>query len=170
MRELPDATVLLAEDDVVSREMVSRMLTRLPVAEVLKAADGIEAIECIERVGGKVDAAILDFSMPRMHGLQVLKRIRIGGTSAPTGLPCIMLTGHSDSRLHGLAKGLGVGEFVEKPATFSELKAHLEHIMASSAPSAPPDVYRQVEVDAPVEALLEMADAQGSGGVKHSAA
>lgn len=154
-KSLAGATVLVAEDDVVSLEIVSRMLPRLSVAKVLKARDGVEATEQIEQAGGKVDAAVLDFSMPRMHGLQVLRRIRAGETSADAGLPCIMLTGHDDSRLHGLAITLGANAFLRKPATFDRLKECLERAIAENTPAAAPDACRQVDVEDSVEAILE---------------
>jgi CheY-like chemotaxis protein len=154
-KSLAGATVLVAEDDVVSLEIVSRMLPRLSIAEVLKAKDGVEAIEQIERAEGKVYAAILDFSMPRVHGLQVLRKIRADETSADAGLPCIMLTGHDDSGLHGLALALGANTFLRKPATFDKLKESLERITAESTPAATPDAYRQIDVEDSVEAILQ---------------
>ena len=163
-KSLAGATVLVAEDDVVSLEIVSRMLPRLSVAKVLKAKDGVEAIEQIERVGGRVDAAILDFSMPRMHGLQVLRRIRAGETSADAGLPCVVLTGHDDSRLHGLVATIGANTFLRKPATFDKLKENLERVIAESLPAAAPDAFRQVNVEDSTEVILErIAGTRGDG-------
>lgn len=154
-KSLENATILVVEDDVMSLEMVARMLPRLPVAGVLKAADGVEAIECMEQAGGKVDAAIVDFRMPRMHGLQLLKKIRTGETSAHAGLPCMMLTGHRDSRLFGFAMALDANAFMQKPATFGKLKTHLERIIDENATKATPDFYRRIDVEAPLNAVLE---------------
>lgn len=150
-------TILVAEDDVISLEMVSRTLRRLPIGTVLKAADGTEAIAQIEQAGGKVDAAILDFSMPLMHGLQVLKKIRIGETSARPGLPCMMLTGHTDAHLHRLAKALDANAFLQKPVTFDKLKEQLERIINENAKPSDPEAYRLVDVAPSVDAILERA-------------
>lgn len=123
-KSLVDATILVAEDEIVSREMVARVLTRLAVTHVLRAKDGVEAPDLIEQAGGAIDTAIMDFNLPRLHGLQVLKRIRTDETAAPAGLLCT--TGSDEARLLGLASAsaLGVGAFLPKarpPSTNSRL-------------------------------------------------
>ena len=153
-KTLPDAVVLVVEDDRMSIEILARMLPRVPVSRVLKAGDGVDAIAQIDRIDGNIDAAILDFSMPRMHGLQLLKKIRTGETSAPAGLPCMMLTGHQDARLFGLAMSLAANAFVQKPVTFDKLKHHLERIIQQGAAQVAPAVYRNVAVEAPVDEIL----------------
>jgi CheY-like chemotaxis protein len=155
VKSLASTTVLVVDDDAMSREMVSRMLARLPVAGVLKASDGIEAIERIGQAGGAVDAAILDFNMPRMHGLQLLKKIRTAETLARPGLPCIMLSGHNDAGLHDLALALRANAFLQKPAIFGKLKAELERILPDTMAAGMPDALDEIDVAGTIEAILE---------------
>lgn len=74
--EIPkgDETILLADDEEMIREFASEFLEDLGY-QVLLAADGLEALETYEKKQGEIDLVILDMVMPRLTGLEVLKRI-----------------------------------------------------------------------------------------------
>src|SRR4051812_10121158 len=68
------AAILLVDDDDVARHIVRRMLERAG-HHVEEAGDGEAAITALEG-GLKPDCMVLDLMMPRLSGVDVLRRIR----------------------------------------------------------------------------------------------
>src|SRR5262249_20759875 len=79
--------VVVADDDQMTREACSEFL-RSEGATVLEAADGVEALTALEAT--KPDVLIVDLMMPRLDGMGVLRRLRMG-RSAPQRV--IVITG-----------------------------------------------------------------------------
>jgi DNA-binding response OmpR family regulator len=73
-RHTPRGTVLIVEDDEDARESVAEVL-RDEGFEVLTAGDGVEALELLMREPPP-SAVVLDLSLPRMGGLELLERVR----------------------------------------------------------------------------------------------
>ena len=73
LRFLEDLTVLLVEDDVVSREQVAHMLERM-VGKVITAEDGREGLETYQ--AESPDIVITDILMPGMDGLELAAAVR----------------------------------------------------------------------------------------------
>ena len=72
----PSSTViLLAEDEVIIRNLLQTMLTRQGY-KVLAAADGWEAMEICRRFSDPIQLLITNVSMPRMDGLTLTTKIR----------------------------------------------------------------------------------------------
>jgi CheY-like chemotaxis protein len=65
---------LVADDDVLNRDILVRLLARLDV-EARSASDGIEAL-ALAREAGPFDLALLDLCMPRMDGFQAALALR----------------------------------------------------------------------------------------------
>jgi DNA-binding response OmpR family regulator len=80
---------------------------------------------------GNFAIAVLDIMMPRLSGLEVLRRIRREST-----IPILMLTGRGDDtdRVTGLE--LGADDYVTKPCTPRELCARIRAILRRSIPDA----------------------------------
>ena len=68
-------TILLAEDDVIVRNMVIRVLS-LAGYKVLLSKDGEEALQVYHDNADAVDMALLDVKMPKKNGCQVMEQIR----------------------------------------------------------------------------------------------
>ncbi|TPW19180.1 MAG: two-component response regulator [Elusimicrobia bacterium] len=81
------ATVLVADDDEMFRELVTEILTQGGYA-VVRAEDGQAAWEAMQRK--KVDIAVLDLNMPRMDGLELTRKIR--DDAKYKDLPVLLLT------------------------------------------------------------------------------
>ena len=65
--------VLIVDDSVFIRTILSDILNRAPGIEVIgKACDGVEALPMITEL--KPDVMTLDIQMPRMDGIETLKR------------------------------------------------------------------------------------------------
>jgi two-component system, OmpR family, response regulator len=85
-------------------------------------------------LSGEFDIVVLDVMMPRLNGLDVLRRIREQST-----LPILMLTARGDDvdRITGLE--LGADDYVAKPCTPRELVARLRAILRRTRVAADPE-------------------------------
>jgi CheY-like chemotaxis protein len=93
-------TVLVADDDVDFREALAETL-RAEGHDVLEVGSGEAAIASLDRAakaGTRLpDLVVLDLLMPRMSGLEVLRRIRRSASAAQ--LPVLVVTGVNDPML-----------------------------------------------------------------------
>jgi CheY-like chemotaxis protein len=137
-------TVLVVDDEPFSQGLVAQMLRRAGAGEVLLAANGYEALDILER--HSVTAIIIDFRMPGIHGLELLKRIRTGRTPAARNLICVMLTGHAVRHLVGLAIVLDVDTFLAKPVSLETLVKHLSRSLQYRFEPLPVENYEAVDV------------------------
>ena len=77
--------------------------------EVVEAANGLEALLQVKRA--RPEAVLLDLMMPRLGGLEAIKRIRAFDPS----IRIIVITGVIDEELHGQARALGAVAVFTKP-------------------------------------------------------
>ncbi|PTT41835.1 DNA-binding response regulator [Acidovorax sp. HMWF018] len=113
--------VLLVDDDVELTEMLSLYLTREGFL-VHAMHDGESG--SAEAVRGSYAIVVLDIMMPRMSGIETLRRIR-----ASSQVPVLMLTarGENVDRIVGL--DMGADDYVPKPCTPGELAARIRAIL-----------------------------------------
>ena len=111
--------ILIAEDDQVLADGLLRTL-RASGAAVDHVASGTEADAAL-LTNTEFDLLILDLGLPKMHGLEVLKKLRARGQS----LPVLILTAAEgvDERVQGL--DLGADDYMAKPFALSELEARV---------------------------------------------
>lgn len=74
--------VLVVEDDVVSRALLSEILKRFDMQAVF-ARNGKEALDIIMTDGDTIDIILMDLKMPIMNGYESTKRIRESGFTKP---------------------------------------------------------------------------------------
>lgn len=105
----PERRILVADD---SRDMARRIAETLAeldqVTVVGPAHDGLEALALYE--AEPPDAVILDFDMPGLSGLEVLRRIRSGGGDCLV----VMLTAHSGASVRERCLAEGADHFLQK--------------------------------------------------------
>ena len=120
------ATVLIVEDDAAIRRGLCDALT-FSGYRVLQAADGQAGLETA--LQSHIDLVLLDILMPRMDGMEVLKRIR----EAMPSLPVIFLTakGQEEDRIRGLRAG--ADDYVVKPFGSREVLARVEAVLRRTA-------------------------------------
>jgi two-component system OmpR family response regulator len=119
--------VLLADDDVELSGMLKEYLERDGFS-VTAVNDGESAV----RLAAGFQIVVLDVMMPRLDGIETLRRIR-----QTSRVPVIMLTARGDDvdRIVGLE--LGADDYVPKPCTPRELAARLRAILRRTQPQAP---------------------------------
>ncbi len=86
--------------------------------ELLRARDGMEALEVLSQQ--HVDLIILDIMMPRMDGIEAIRRIR-----TISSVPVIMLSAKSEDEDKILGLNLGADDYVTKPFSRLELTARV---------------------------------------------
>jgi len=120
--------VLLADDDIELSGMLAEYLEREGFS-VTAVYDGESAARLA--AGGAYQIVVLDVMMPRIDGVEALRRIRQGSR-----VPVIMLTARGDDvdRIIGLE--LGADDYVAKPCTPRELAARLRAILRRMQPQA----------------------------------
>ncbi|HEX7803229.1 MAG TPA: response regulator transcription factor [Pseudoxanthomonas sp.] len=133
--------ILLIDDDVDLTSMLSQYLMREGF-DVTTVRDGeTGAVEAISRDYALV---VLDIMMPRLSGIEALRRIR-----AASPVPILMLTARGDDidRIVGL--DFGADDYVPKPCTPGELVARIRAILRRTenrGSSATAVVQRTVQV------------------------
>jgi two-component system, OmpR family, response regulator len=110
--------ILIAEDDQVLAEGLQRSLRNAGYA-VDQVGSGNEADAALSV--HEFDLVILDLGLPRMHGLDVLRRLRTRGAA----MPVLILTAADsvEQRVRGL--DLGADDYMAKPFSLQELEARV---------------------------------------------
>src|SRR5512138_2868224 len=99
--------ILVADDEPNLRRVLGAILAR-DGYEVLHASDGQEALEIAE---DGVDVVVTDLRMPRIDGMEVLRRMVV----AHPDVPVIMITAHGSIDSAVEAVKLGAFDYIEKP-------------------------------------------------------
>ena len=119
--------VLVADDEPHIGRIIKMKLEHGPF-RVSLAYDGQEALDLV--LGeDHVDLAVLDLMMPRLSGLDVLRRIR--EEERLNSLPCIILTAGGDAKHERDALELGATQFITKPFSPKKLYALVARLTGS---------------------------------------
>ncbi len=128
---MPKIRVLVVDDSVVIRRMVSDVLSGEPDIEVVgAAADGRIALQKIDQVNP--DILTLDVEMPVMDGLETLRQLRKTHRRLPVIMFSTLTERGASATMDALA--LGASDYVTKPANVGSAAAALEKIRAELIP------------------------------------
>ena len=105
--------VLVVEDDDSLREMITEFLSEK--YDVVSARDGVEALEKLEK--GEIDILLADIMMPRMDGIELVRRVRGMGLS----IPIILATAKETLDDKRIGFSVGADDYVTKPFDLEEL-------------------------------------------------
>ncbi|HWE86884.1 MAG TPA: response regulator [Terracidiphilus sp.] len=114
-------TILVAEDNVINRELITEMLELLGW-RVIQARDGLEALDLL--IEKRPDAVLMDLQMPCMDGREAIRRIR--DNPAWQGLHVIACTAFAMQGDREEILGLGFDGYISKPVSLAELDAALQ--------------------------------------------
>ena len=114
MSEQPAARILIAEDEANLRLVLQKELERLGY-RVQAAPDGEAALRKLEE--SNVDVLLCDINMPRIDGMEVLRRVH----ERPNPPEVIMLTGQATVETAVEAMKLGAYDYLTKPYRIAEL-------------------------------------------------
>jgi len=121
--------VALIDDDVVLTGLLKDFI-QAEGFSVDIANDGQEGLDLVRQ--GKPDIVVLDIMMPKLNGIEVLKRIR-----SESLLPIIILTARGDDADCIMGLELGADDYVTKPCTPHELVARIRAILRRTGANEP---------------------------------
>ncbi|MGI5863254.1 MAG: PAS domain S-box protein [Myxococcales bacterium] len=126
-------TVLVADDEDFVRLSAVRILKRAGL-DAVTANDGIEAVEVVRKLQGRLRLVLLDASMPKMDGIEALHEIR----RICPDLPIVLSSGYSEQEV---TEEIGTGTiagFVQKPYGVDDLLSVVRKVLdARREPRSP---------------------------------
>ena len=134
--------VLVADDEAAIRKVVRDALMQ-GGHDVETAVDGEEASRLFE--SGDFDLVVTDLNMPRLDGLELVRRIR-----ASSGVPILVLTVRQEEREKVRLLDAGADDYVTKPFGVAELLARARALLrrTDGRPDSPPlTKWGDIEVD-----------------------
>lgn len=137
--------ILLAEDQKDLNELLTKRL-RDENYSVDACYNGEEALDYME--GAEYDAVIMDIMMPKMSGLEALKKIR----SRKNYVPVLLLTAMDsiEDRVRGL--DAGADDYLAKPFAFEELMARIR-VMLRKPAAVQSNVYTAGDLEVHVDTM-----------------
>jgi DNA-binding response OmpR family regulator len=153
--------ILLLEDDTEIRLGLEQHLRREGFS-LTSVGTGREALLSLGTPGLRLDAALLDLSLPDMDGLDVLRAIR--GHAGHKALPVLLVTARSEEIDRVLGLELGADDYISKPFSTRELAARLRAILRRSTPTEVAERAPQLTFG-PIAVDLDMHTARVDGQI-----
>jgi CheY-like chemotaxis protein len=122
--------VLVAEDDLVNRKLMTRLLARLG-CEVHAVANGIEVVAAARERA--FDVILMDIEMPELDGYGATLEIRTLEEGTGRRTPIVALTAHALAETRTRCTEVGMDDYLAKPIGVTELVAALERWCARPA-------------------------------------
>ena len=121
-----DGTILMVEDDPDDEALILRALKKFNIGnEITVVRDGAEALDYLFKTGpyadredGNPSVVLLDLKLPKIDGLEVLKRIREDRRTQRQ--PVVVLTSSDEQDDMVRSYELGVNSYVRKPGEFDK--------------------------------------------------
>ncbi len=117
--------VLIVDDFATMRRILKNILKQLGFKNILEADDGTTALEVLEKQD--IDLIISDWNMPKMTGLDLLKRVRADKKYSKH--PFLMVTAEAQKQNVIEAVQAGVSNYVVKPFTAEAISEKLKKII-----------------------------------------
>lgn len=123
--------IMLVDDSRTIRNIQKKVLAKLGYEDIVEAADGVEALAAYEE--SPPDLILVDWNMPNMNGITLVKTIRRTDKSTPL-LMCI-----DQAEKYRVAEALeaGVNNYMVKPFTAEMLSAKIDQTLSELPITAP---------------------------------
>jgi CheY-like chemotaxis protein len=109
-------TIGLIDDSKVMRSILRKsiLMNNYQVDQFLEADNGQEGYEMVSGHRNELDIAFVDLHMPRMGGVEMLKRLRSEGIAT---VPIVIVSTSADQEMQRTCMDLGAVAFIRKPFT-----------------------------------------------------
>ena len=130
-----DKAILLVEDNPDDELLAMRALRKNGIkGDVVVAHDGVEALDYLFATGEHADRdpsfvprlILLDLNLPRISGLEVLRRLRSDERTRLLPVVILSSSGEQKDMLDGY--GLGANSYVRKPVNFEQFVKAVEQL------------------------------------------
>jgi CheY-like chemotaxis protein len=130
-----NGVILLVEDNADDEKLTLRALKKNSIAnQVVVARDGVEALEYLfggnesggREMGELPEVILLDLKLPKIDGLEVLRRLR--GNERTALLPVVVLTSSNEDQDLVQSYRLGANSYIRKPVDFSQFTEAVRHL------------------------------------------
>jgi CheY-like chemotaxis protein len=130
---LPDATLLLVEDNTMVRRSIENTLRGMGYV-VLAVESGERCIEIVRAPSQRVDLLITDVVMPEMSGKELIERVH----ELRPGLPVLFMSGYDRSTLATRKQPVVIEHFLQKPFDSEDLLLALRKAIGAGAGALAP--------------------------------
>ena len=117
-------TILVVDDDETVLTLACRMVEFMGF-DVLRAADGREALQVYLNHPGEIRGVVLDLTMPHMDGEETFRELR----RIDPDVLVIMSSGYSEQDVTGRFAGKGLAGFIQKPYQLKSLEEKLREVL-----------------------------------------
>jgi two-component system chemotaxis response regulator CheY len=118
---MSDRSLLVVDDSATMRQLLCMTLTRvegITQSNITEASDGEEALEQVRN--GSFDLVLTDIRMPKMDGLEFIRRVR--SELNELALPIIIISTKGADEDVRLGMNLGASGYLSKPISTARLK------------------------------------------------
>jgi two-component system chemotaxis response regulator CheY len=119
-----DVKILTVDDMATMRKIIKSLLNQLGYKDIDEAENGKEALAKLKQQ--KYDLVLLDWNMPEMDGITLLREIR--KDSQLKDIPVIMVTAEAKKENVLLAIQTGANNYIVKPFTAETLKEKMDKV------------------------------------------
>lgn len=120
--------ILVLDDYATMRKIIINLLSELGFANAYEVESAEQAFEELSKQS--IDLLIVDWNMPMMSGLELVKKIR--ADKLLRQLPILMITAEAKREQINAAADAGVNGYIVKPFTAQTLLARIEKIFVNS--------------------------------------
>ncbi|MCP4672491.1 MAG: response regulator [Desulfobacula sp.] len=118
--------VLIVDDFATMRRILKNILKQIGFTNITEADDGTTALEELQKA--EFDLVISDWNMPKMTGIELLKKIRASNDFKD--IPVLMVTAEAQKQNVIEAVKAGVSNYVVKPFTADAISEKIEKIFS----------------------------------------
>jgi len=123
-----DLVVLVIDDNVGMRSIMTAVLRALGFTAIRLADDAVEAQRTLHLV--KPDLIITDIKMPVIDGVTFVRNLRADETNPFSEVPIIVATGHTEEKHVKACIAAGVDQFLAKPITGKALAERIRRALS----------------------------------------
>jgi len=137
--------ILIVEDDDLTRKIVLKSIINLGYQDTMAVGSAQAAIDLFE--SNQFDLIFADLFMPKINGLDLIKRIRTNKTLAKPNTRIIVLSGLTQAKALGVAMALNVNDVIVKPLIPNIIDEKISRIITEPFQTQNPLAYEAIDTN-----------------------